>query len=73
MPDSAQCARAARKGSETRCICKFCDVPLHRGSWFEKYLIVRNCQTVYMQFLCCWVQEFYLYNQIVRINEGLNI
>jgi len=28
---------AARKRSETRYICKFCVVPLHKGSCFDKY------------------------------------
>jgi hypothetical protein len=58
MPDSAVCARAAHKRSETRCICKFCYVSLQKGSWFETYILVRNCQTVWMQFLRYWVQEF---------------
>jgi len=34
---------AARKmQSETRNICKFCVVPLHKGSCFEKYRSVTN-------------------------------
>jgi hypothetical protein len=39
-----QCkACAAHKmGSETRNICKFCVVPLHKGSYFEKYHSVTN-------------------------------
>jgi hypothetical protein len=28
---------AAHKRSETRNICKFCIVPLHKGSCFQKY------------------------------------
>jgi hypothetical protein len=33
---------AHKKRSETRCICKFCVVPLHKGSCFEKYHSLRN-------------------------------
>jgi len=33
---------AHKKQSETRNICKFCIVPLHRGSCFEKYPSVTN-------------------------------
>ena len=33
---------AHKKRSETRCICKFCVVPLHTGSCFEKYHSVTN-------------------------------
>jgi len=33
---------AHKKGSETRNICKFCVVPLHKGSCFEKYHSVTN-------------------------------
>jgi hypothetical protein len=33
---------AHKKQSETRCICKFCVVPLHKGSCFEKYHSVMN-------------------------------
>ena len=42
---------AHKKQSETRYICKFCIVPLHKGSSFEKYHSIRNCYTLYMQFL----------------------
>jgi len=33
---------AHKKRSETRYICKFCVVPLHKGSCFEKYHSVMN-------------------------------
>jgi hypothetical protein len=33
---------AHKKRSETRNICKFCVVPLHKGSYFEKYHSVMN-------------------------------
>jgi len=33
---------AHMKQSETKYICKFCVVPLHRGSCFEKYHSVTN-------------------------------
>ena len=33
---------AHKKRSETRYICKFCVVPLHKGSCFEKYHSVTN-------------------------------
>jgi len=33
---------AHKKRSETRCICKFCIVSLHKGSCFEKYHSVMN-------------------------------
>ena len=33
---------AHKKQSETRYICKFCVVPLHKGSCFEKYHSVTN-------------------------------
>jgi len=49
-------------------VCKFCIVPLHIGSWFKKYDFDRNHQTVYMQFLQSWVQEFNQYIQILRKN-----
>jgi hypothetical protein len=28
---------AHKKRNETKCICEFCVVPLHKGCWFEKY------------------------------------
>jgi hypothetical protein len=34
---------AHKKRSETRYICKFCTVPLHKGSCFEKYYSVMSC------------------------------
>jgi hypothetical protein len=39
-----QCKMCAahKKRSETRNICKFCVVPLHKGSCFEKYHSVTN-------------------------------
>jgi hypothetical protein len=33
---------AHKKRSKTRNICKFCVVPLHKGSCFEKYHSVTN-------------------------------
>jgi len=33
---------AHKKRSETRYICKFCFVPLHKGSCFQKYHSVTN-------------------------------
>jgi len=41
---SRQCkvCAAHKKRSETRYICKFCVVPLHKGSCFEKYHTVKN-------------------------------
>ena len=41
---SRQCkvCAARKKRSETRYICKFCVVPLHKGSCFEKYHTVKN-------------------------------
>jgi len=33
---------AHKERSETRSICKFCVVPLHKGSCFEKYHSVTN-------------------------------
>jgi len=33
---------ANKKQSETRTICKFCVVPLHKGFCFEKYHSVTN-------------------------------
>jgi len=33
---------AHKKRSATRYICKFCVVPVHKGSCFEKYHSLRN-------------------------------
>ena len=38
LQDSVKCVLR----SETRYICKFCVVPLHKGSYFEKYHSVTN-------------------------------
>jgi len=46
-----------KKQSETRYICKFCIVLLHKGSCFEKYHSVKNYWTIYMQFLQSQAQE----------------
>ena len=51
---------AAHKRSETRYACKFCVVPLHKGSSFEKYHSVKNYCTIYMQFLQSQAQELNL-------------
>jgi len=42
---------AHKKQNETRYISKFCIVPLHKGSCFEKYHPVKTYYTIYMQFL----------------------
>jgi len=39
---SCKVCAAHKKQNETRCLCKFCIVPLHRGSRFEKYHSVTN-------------------------------
>jgi hypothetical protein len=41
LQDSVNCA-AHEMRSETRCICKFCVVPLHMGSCLKKYYSLRN-------------------------------
>jgi hypothetical protein len=58
---------ACKKRSETRNICKFCIVLLHKGSCFEKYHSVTN----YMQFLQSQAQEHNLLCQTVRICYGV--
>jgi len=42
LQDSIKCVLHIRSVSETRYICKFCVVPLHKGSCFEKYHSVTN-------------------------------
>jgi hypothetical protein len=41
-PRQCKVCAAHKKQSETRNICKFCIVPLHKGSDFEKYHSVTN-------------------------------
>jgi hypothetical protein len=57
-----------KKQSETTYICKFCIVPLHKGSCFERYHSPSNYWNLYVQFLPYWVQEFHLYCQMVTKN-----
>jgi len=57
-----------KKRNETRNICKFCVVPLHKGSCFEKYHSVTNYKTIYMQFLQYGAQEHNLQCQTVSKN-----
>ena len=59
---------APKKWSETTCSCKFYIVLFHKGSCFEKYHSIRNYETLYMQFLQDWVQEYHLYSQTARKN-----
>jgi hypothetical protein len=58
---------AEHKQSETTHMCKFCVVPLHKGSYFEKHHSLKNYWTFCTQFCQYRVQEFHLYSQIVRI------
>jgi hypothetical protein len=57
-----QCAEY-KKRSETTYICKFCVVPLHKGSCFERYHSSRNYWDLYVRFLQYWIQEFNLYRE----------
>jgi hypothetical protein len=65
-----QCRGCAehKKRNETTYVCKFCVVPLHKGSYFERYHSLRNCWNLYVHLLQYWVQEFRLYRQIVTKN-----
>jgi len=65
-----QCTVCAvhKERSETRYICKFCVIPLHKGSCFEKYRSVTNCWTIYMQFLKSRAQEHNVQCQTVSKN-----
>jgi len=56
-----------KKRSETRFICKFCVVPLHKGSCSEKYRSLKNYYNIYMQFLQSGAQENNLECKAVRI------
>jgi hypothetical protein len=62
-----ECAQR-KKRSETTYICKFWAVTLHEGSCLERYHSLRNCRSLYVLFLQCWVQEFHLNRQIVTKN-----
>jgi len=59
---------AHKRQSETRNICKFCVVPLYKGSCFEKYHSVTNYLTIYIQFLKSRAQEHNLQCQTVSKN-----
>jgi hypothetical protein len=65
-----QCKGCAehKKRSEITYICKSYVVPLHKGSFLEKYHSLRNYWNLYEQFLQYWVQEFHLYCQIITKN-----
>ena len=59
---------ADKNQRETGHNCKFCIAPHHKGSCFKKYYSIRNWQTLYMQFIQYWVQEYHLYSQTVTNN-----
>jgi len=59
---------AHEKRSETRNICKFCIVLLHKESCFEKYHSVMNYETNSLQFLKSRTQEHNVQCQTVRKN-----
>jgi len=59
---------AHKKQSETRYICKFYVVPLHKGSCFEKYHSTMSYKTIYMQFLQSGAQERNLECQTISKN-----
>jgi hypothetical protein len=67
MYPARQCkvCAAHKKRSATRYICKFCVVPLHKGSCFEKYHSVVNYETIYTQFLQSGAEENNLQCQTV--------
>jgi hypothetical protein len=60
---------ARKKQSETRYICKFRIVLLHKGSCFEKYHSVMKYETIYMQFLQSGAQERNL--QCQKVNKNM--
>jgi len=66
---------AHKKQSETRYICKFCIILLHKGSCFEKYHSIKYYQTICMLFLQFQAQEHILqcYTASKRMLMGLNI
>ena len=58
LKDNVEFVQLKKKRSRTCFICKFCNVLLHKGDWFERYHAIKKYYL--LEEIIIWIMEYYI-------------